>query len=224
MSRYVYAFEDERGSPCYIGVGTRDRISMHRREAERNPKASEFYGYLADCALRGIKLPAYKVAEDLAADQAYSYEQTLIAWYGRRCIGTGNLFNIHVGGQGGSRREHLLTSTREKLSAAARKARPKTQEELAAMLKLANAANLGKKRSMVTCARMSASARKSGDRTEAQAAAIASNRVARIGMKDSDEVKARRNAANKGQKRSPEARERMRTARLAYLARTSKWA
>jgi len=98
--RYVYAINDEFGKPCYVGVGRGRRLNDHVRDARykkgtSNPAKLKFF---IDCLERGFEPQAYKVAEGLSIDEANNYERTLIAWYGRRDLGTGNLLNANAGG------------------------------------------------------------------------------------------------------------------------------
>lgn len=102
--RYVYIIENEFGVPCYVGAGSGNRLDHHIMAAQGKKKPanseSEKHLYLVDCIKRGILLKAYKVAEGLTIEQAMGYERTLIAWYGRRDLGTGCLFNVCDGGFG----------------------------------------------------------------------------------------------------------------------------
>lgn len=99
---YVYVVPDENGNPCYIGAGKGRRIKRHMQWAQGdiidgNKAKSE---YLIDCLNREIAIEPYKVAEELTREEALAYEQVLIAWYGRRDLGTGVLFNASDGGIG----------------------------------------------------------------------------------------------------------------------------
>jgi hypothetical protein len=101
--RYVYVIEDEDGVPCYIGVGKRNRMHHHIRDARRG-----YFGrnnrvrvqFFIDCLSRGFVPEPYKAAEDLTADEAFAYERILVSFYGRRDLGTGCLLNAGDGGHG----------------------------------------------------------------------------------------------------------------------------
>jgi hypothetical protein len=122
--RYVYAIDDEFGKPCYIGVGKGRRMHDHVRDARRGTTKtgnSEKLKYFMGCLRRGYTPEAYKVAEDLTVHEAIEYEKTLIAWYGRRDLETGCLFNASAGGFGvrdSSPRTRTLISERTKAAMA----------------------------------------------------------------------------------------------------------
>jgi hypothetical protein len=99
--RYVYVIAGGDGRPCYIGVGKGDRMWHHIRDARhRRGGDTEKRRYLIRCLAKGYVPPHYKVAEDLTMFEATEYEKVLIAWYGRRDLGTGCLFNASAGGFG----------------------------------------------------------------------------------------------------------------------------
>src|ERR1017187_1827478 len=98
--RYVYAINDEHGEPCYIGMGKGKRMHQHAKDARLGLRDRALHRYINDCAARGITLETYRVAEELSWENALAYEETLIAWYGRRDLGRGNLLNNCAGGVG----------------------------------------------------------------------------------------------------------------------------
>lgn len=119
--RYVYSIDREDGSPCYIGVGKGGRMHFHVNAARRghigksNPKR---YQYFIDCLARGFEPKPYKIAEELTIYEATSYEEFLIAWYGRLDLGTGCLLNASSGGFGV---KNHAPSTRANMSIRAKK-------------------------------------------------------------------------------------------------------
>lgn len=124
--RYVYAINDELGVPCYIGAGKGNRLNHHilAAQGKRKPPNAESakHLYFVNCIKRGYMPVAYKVAEDLTIEQAMAYERMLIAWYGRRDLGTGCLFNTCDGGFGiknySAKTKALISQrTREAMSA-----------------------------------------------------------------------------------------------------------
>lgn len=147
---YVYIYEDEFGVPCYVGVGSGDRIEQHMWAARGNGKGCGVHllPYLRCCLGRGIELRRYKVAEELTRNHAYSYEMTLIAWYGRRDLETGCLLN---GSGGGSGSRDLLPSTRAKISEMAKNRPPEVHAKMQAA---AWAARRGSKHSEETKIKM----------------------------------------------------------------------
>lgn len=101
--RYVYVIDDEHGQPCYVGVGKGNRMHDHVRDARSGKNkigGPDKFKYLVDCLARGFTPQPYKVAESLTVADAIEYEKTLIAWYGRRDLGTGILLNASSGGFG----------------------------------------------------------------------------------------------------------------------------
>lgn len=97
---YVYVLSRPDGRPFYVGVGTRDRIAAHEREASRNRRG-------------GPKLQL--IREIIAASQRIEYciegwfdnwadaaeeECRLIYALGRRDVGAGPLVNRTDGGEG----------------------------------------------------------------------------------------------------------------------------
>jgi hypothetical protein len=118
--RYVYCIDDEDGVPVYIGVGKRDRLNSHIQEAKvgRGPRRKvnfEKYEYFVACLQRGYEPKPYKIAEHLTPHEALEFERFLVAWYGRRDLGTGSLLNRNNGGYGS---RNPSASTRAKLAAA----------------------------------------------------------------------------------------------------------
>jgi hypothetical protein len=126
----MYEYED--GQPCYFGVGKSSRMHDHLREARRghigsNPAKCQ---YFIDCFARGFEPPVRKVADKLTPEEALAHERLLVKLFGRRDLGTGCLLNASDGGFG---TRHLASSTRARLSEAARKqiASPETRARIA---------------------------------------------------------------------------------------------
>lgn len=106
------------GLPCYVGVGTSDK-RMHSHIAKlKSGKIGKHNSnkdrYFLMCLANGFTPQPQKVAEGLSVAEAFSYEQVLIAWYGRIDLGTGPLLNANAGGYGGGRQPS--PSTRIKFS------------------------------------------------------------------------------------------------------------
>lgn len=155
MDRYVYVLPNEDGSPFYIGVGKGDRMHHHVRKAKRGileTKNKTKHQYIVDCIQRGYTPEPYKIAEDLSIAHALAYEQTLIAWYGRRALGGGPLLNANAGGCGSM---DPIPSVRARLSEA-HKGRKQPLEVVAKRA----ASNRGQKRSAEICAKISELQRK----------------------------------------------------------------
>jgi len=93
---YVYAFLREDGTPYYIGKGKDRRISDNRRNSRMPTDPSRIV----------------KLHEDLSEIEAFQKEKELIAFYGRKDLGTGILRNLTDGGEG---RSNPSPETREKL-------------------------------------------------------------------------------------------------------------
>lgn len=101
---YVYAYLRKNGTPYYIGKGKGNRMYSdhvtHRPPNDRN---------------RIIVL-----SHQMPEREAFDYEITLIAHYGRKDLGTGILRNESRGGNGGNglKRKPLTEEHKEKIRAA----------------------------------------------------------------------------------------------------------
>lgn len=108
---YVYAYLREDRTPYYIGKGRDRRISDNRRRARMPTDPSRIV----------------KLHENLSEPEAFQKEKELIAFYGRKDLGTGILRNLTDGGEGSSNlnpetiEKKRLAQTGKKHSEATRK-------------------------------------------------------------------------------------------------------
>jgi hypothetical protein len=91
MVFYTYLWLREDGTPYYVGKGKGDRGFISKGHSVRCPKDSA----------RLI------VQEHPSETDAFAAEEFLIAYYGRKDVGTGCLLN-RTDGRGGDRRTHTL--------------------------------------------------------------------------------------------------------------------
>jgi len=100
---YVYVYRDPRplkkDQPVYVGKGTGDRDISHWSKGSHNKPFQDFISHLKQ---RGLVAILDRVFETKSEDEAFAKEIELIALYGRRNLGTGTLFNLTDGGEGGS--------------------------------------------------------------------------------------------------------------------------
>jgi hypothetical protein len=100
---YVYVYRDPRplklNQPVYVGKGSGDRDLSHWSKGSHNKPFQDFISHLKQRGLTAIP-ERVLVTEDEA--EAFTKEIELIALYGRRNLGTGTLFNLTDGGEGGS--------------------------------------------------------------------------------------------------------------------------
>lgn len=187
--RYVYVIPDQDGTPCYIGVGRGRRINIHLEQARRGQvkQNAAKCRFLIDCLSRGFEPIPFKVAEDLSIEESAGYERTLIAWYGRRDLGTGCLFNASSGGAG---MKDLSKESREKIGQKLR----------------------GQKRTPEVIAKISEGLRRRVWTPESRAKIVAS----RLGKPHSEQTKINISKAAKGKIRSDETRSRMSIAKMGH--------
>jgi hypothetical protein len=99
MNTVVYEWRREEGTPYYIGIGRPQRPYTGRRSCGPPPPADRIV----------------ILHEGLDWEKACEIERELIAFYGRKDLGTGILRNLTDGGEGVP---NLSKSTREKISKA----------------------------------------------------------------------------------------------------------
>ena len=100
---YVYVYRDPRplkaNQPVYVGKGSGDRDLSHWSKGSHNKPFQDFISHLK---LRGHVALCERVLQTEDEAEAFAKEVELIALYGRRNLGTGTLFNLTDGGEGGS--------------------------------------------------------------------------------------------------------------------------
>jgi len=100
---YVYVYRDPRplklDQPVYVGKGTGNRDISHWSKGSHNKPFQDFISHLK---LRGYVALCTHALETEDEAEAFAKEIELIALYGRRNLGTGTLFNLTNGGEGGS--------------------------------------------------------------------------------------------------------------------------
>jgi hypothetical protein len=100
---YVYVYRDPRplkaNQPVYVGKGSGDRDLSHWSKGSHNKPFQDFISHLK---LRGHVALCERVLQTESEAEAFAKEVELIALYGRRNLGTGALFNLTDGGEGGS--------------------------------------------------------------------------------------------------------------------------
>ena len=100
---YVYVYRDPRplkaNQPVYVGKGSGDRDLSHWSKGSHNKPFQDFISHLK---LRGHVALCERLLQTESEAEAFAKEVELIALYGRRNLGTGTLFNLTDGGEGGS--------------------------------------------------------------------------------------------------------------------------
>jgi hypothetical protein len=98
MKPYVYVYVDpERGVPIYVGKGRGARANKHLRRADNLQLRNRLI------ALRAMGLePTISILPMASDAEALAEERRLIAFCGRRDLGTGSLYNRTDGGEGAS--------------------------------------------------------------------------------------------------------------------------
>ena len=100
---YVYVYRDPRplkaNQPVYVGKGSGNRDLSHWSKGSHNKPFQDFISHLK---LRGHVALCERVLQTESEAEAFAKEVELIALYGRRNLGTGTLFNLTDGGEGGS--------------------------------------------------------------------------------------------------------------------------
>ena len=184
----VYQWLGEDGSPYYIGIGTPRRPYIDRRRC-------------------GCPPPRERIVilhENLEWEEACEIEKELIAFYGRKDLGTGILRNLTDGGDGA---RGISEETKRKISKS--KKGQKLSEETKRKL---SKANKGKKLSRETKMKQSEAAKgennpfygkKHSEETKEKIS------EANKGRKLSDEIKKKISEANKGRKLSEESKKKM---------------
>jgi hypothetical protein len=99
MTFYVYVWLREDATPYYVGKTNRV-IRTHSQKHSVNPPRDR------------SRIVVYPMVDE---EDAFNYEKELIAWFGRKDLGTGCLRNLTDGGEGTS---NPSLETRTKMSTA----------------------------------------------------------------------------------------------------------
>lgn len=154
-------------------------------------------------------VPDIEIIPALNEEHAFFIESCLIEIFGRRDLGEGTLLNLTDGGEH-PRRVQMSQSTKDKIGKA------NTGKVLSEATKTKLSKSLsGKVRSKEHCDKISDRQKKKGFPKEAQVAA----RLANTGRKHSNESRELMSANRTYKSHSPETKEKMRLARLAYVAK-----
>lgn len=164
MNTVVYQWLGRDGEPYYIGIGNPRRPYTGKRRCGPPPPGDRIV----------------ILHEGLDWKEACKIERELIAFYGRRDLGTGILLNFTDGGEGA---HNPSEETRAKISKSG-KGRKLSDKHKQKLLE----ANKGRECSKEVREKISKS---------------------HLGMKNSKDAREKISAANKGKKRSKEVRERM---------------
>jgi len=110
LTYYTYAYLREDGSPYYIGKGS------GRRMYQNNGRC---------CARPTDKSRILKLKEFDTEEEAFEHECYLIGVYGKKCEGTGILYNVSDGGEGiTGNSHHMKTDYYRKLVSEKLKGKP----------------------------------------------------------------------------------------------------
>ena len=100
MTFYAYIYRRLDGTPFYVGKGQGRRYLSHLKRVNLNTKKpSHFYCTLKSLMKQGAGFQV-EVLQCRDEQHAYEAERLLIAFYGRRDLGTGPLTNHTDGGEG----------------------------------------------------------------------------------------------------------------------------
>jgi hypothetical protein len=109
---YVYLYRDPDGVPMYVGKGFGTRSHDHLKKSRRGKTA--FHDALSLLEAEDKSATIEIVQDGLTDEQAFALERELIKSIGRRCVGTGTLYNHAKGGNGGAGPRSL--DVRQKIS------------------------------------------------------------------------------------------------------------
>jgi hypothetical protein len=99
---YIYKYLDKDNIPIYIGMGKKTRAYDHLK-AVNYPKSKNTYFYSKLRKLMEAKedINIEILHENLSREEACEIEKYYIAFYGRKCLKLGTLYNLAAGGDGG---------------------------------------------------------------------------------------------------------------------------
>lgn len=93
---YVYEIQYSDGTPFYVGKGKGDRYNKSLKMCKNKWK----HNIINKIRKNGDEPLVKIIADNLIESVAFKFEISLIAYYGRRDLGTGILVNMTDGGEG----------------------------------------------------------------------------------------------------------------------------
>jgi hypothetical protein len=196
---YVYLFLREDGTPYYVGKGQGNRQWDKRRKTK--PPADP---------ARNVR-----ILDRMSEEDAFAWEQTLIARYGRKDNGTGILRNLTDGGDGVSGLVRSEEDRRNKSEAAKRRYEDPTERAKTsdAQKGVHGYRQTDEWKTKISAACKGRKAWNKGIPMESEERRYQAGNGSR-GRVQTPEEKQRRSEANKGKVRTPEQREKYRLAAL----------
>lgn len=202
---YVYAYlrskdsdRGKKGSPYYIGKGSKFRAYTRTQRTCPAPKSDEYIVF---------------IQEGLTEKEAFRLECFCIGLYGRIDIGTGCLWNRTDGGEGAS--GFIRTPEMLRKQSLAHKGRRVSQSTRLKMAK----AKRGRRHSQPTREKMSQSASGANNAFYGRKHSEESRRrmtESHIGSRHSEETRRKMSEIKKGQKHTQEAKDKMSISRAKY--------
>lgn len=129
---YVYMYTIDN-NPIYIGYGRGNRIIQHLWKSKRSGRKTYFYNKIEKELKAGTNILYNKVSESLTRDDAIKEEIDLIKKYGRLDNGSGILYNLTDGGDGGN--GVLWNEERKSMLSIRSKGKKLSEEHIQALIK-----------------------------------------------------------------------------------------